>query len=140
MKKRKTPPVSKPRIPVEAENEIMDALSRDLRIGTDEIVAILKKHNVSGDTDALQDSYRKRVGQRLMASMRDEKGRRELLSVRKPEGNEYVVIQGCNNVRQLKKIRGRLQKGMSGISISVGKVESRIRFLERFRRPAGKGW
>lgn len=140
MKKRNMAPVSKPRIPIEAENEIMEALSRDLRIGTDEIVAILKKHNVSGDTEALQDSYRKRVGQRLMASMRDEKGRRELLSVRRPEGNEYVVIQGCNNVRQLKKIRGRLQKGMSGFSITAGKVESRIRFLERFKNPARRGW
>lgn len=140
MKKRKTASVSKPRIPIEAETEIMEALSRDLRIGTDEIVKILKKHNVSGDTEALQDSYRKRIGQRLMASMRDEKGRRELLSVRRPEGNEYVVIQGCNNVRQLKKIRGRLQKGMSGISITAGKVESRIRFLERFRNPARRGW
>ncbi len=88
MKKRNTAPVSKPRIPVKAENEIMEVLSKDLRIGTDEIVKILKKHNVSGDTEALQDSYRKRVGQRLIASMRDEKGRRELLSVRRPEGNE----------------------------------------------------
>ena len=64
MKKRNTAPVSKPRIPVKAENEIMEVLSKDLRIGTDEIVKILKKHNVSGDTEALQDSYRKRVGQR----------------------------------------------------------------------------
>ena len=55
MKKRNTAPVSKPRIPVKAENEIMEVLSKDLRIGTDEIVKILKKHNVSGDTEALQD-------------------------------------------------------------------------------------
>lgn len=108
MKKRNTAPVSKPRIPVKAENEIMEVLSKDLRIGTDEIVKILKKHNVSGDTEALQDSYRKRVGQRLIASMRDEKGRRELLSVRRPEGNEYEYPLEAFKERLLKALKDTL--------------------------------
>ena len=70
----------KPLLPPAAESEIMDVLSANMRISSGEIAAILKKHGVSGDMDALQDSYRKRLGQRLMASIRDENGRREVLA------------------------------------------------------------
>ena len=52
--------------------------SKDMRISSGEIAAILKKHGVSGDAEALQNSYRKRLGQRLMSSIRDENGRREV--------------------------------------------------------------
>ena len=73
-------PPGRPVLPLEAEQEIMDMLSANMRISTDEIAAILKKHGVSGDADALQNAYRKRLGQRLMSSIRDESGRREVLA------------------------------------------------------------
>ena len=81
----------KPLLPPAAEDEIMDVLSANMRISSGEIAAILKKHGVSGDTDALQDSYRKRLGQRLMASIRDESGKREVLA----HGSEYIVVECC---------------------------------------------
>ena len=64
----------KPLLPPAAEDEIMDVLSANMRISSGEIAAILKKHGVSGDAEALQNSYRKRLGQRLMSSIRDENG------------------------------------------------------------------
>ena len=51
-------PPGRPILPPEAEQEIMDMLSANMRISSGEIAAILKKHGVSGDADALQDSYR----------------------------------------------------------------------------------
>ena len=86
-------PPGRPTLPLEAEQEIMDMLSANMRISSGEIAAILKKHGVSGGTDALQDSYRKRLGQRLMASIRDESGKREVLA----HGSEYIVVEYCPN-------------------------------------------
>ena len=84
----------KPLLPPAAEDEIMDVLSANMRISSGEIAAILKKHGVSGDAEALQNSYRKRLGQRLMSSIRDENGRREVLA----RGSEYIVIECCSEI------------------------------------------
>ena len=74
-------PTAPPRLPPEAEQEILEALFEGMEIHSSEIAAILKKHGVCGDVEALQDSYRKRLGQRLMASLRDDTGRREVLAL-----------------------------------------------------------
>ena len=118
----------KPLLPTAAEDEIMDVLSANMRISSGEIAAILKKHGVSGDMDALQDSYRKRLGQRLMSSIRDEKGNREVLA----HGSEYVVVECCNDQKALKAIRRRIQSQMNGLDVSAAKVQGRIRVLDRF--------
>ena len=67
-------PTAPPRLPPAAEQEILEALFEGMEIHSSEIAAILKKHGVCGDVEALQDSYRKRLGQRLMASLRDDTG------------------------------------------------------------------
>lgn len=81
-------PTPSPKLPPEAEQEILDALFEGMEIHSSEIAAILKKHGVCGDVEVLQDSYRKRLGQRLMASLRDDTGRREVLANGK---GSYVV-------------------------------------------------
>ena len=83
----------------------MTTLFTNMRISSGEIAAILKKHGVSGVADALQNAYRKRLGQRLMSSIRDESGKREVLA----HGSEYVVVQCCNDQQALKAIRRRIQ-------------------------------
>ena len=120
-------PPGRPVLPPEAEREIMAALGANMRISSGEIAAILKKHGVSGDADALQDSYRKRLGQRLMASIRDESGKREVLA----HGSEYVVVECCNDRQALKAIRRRIQAQMSGLDVSAAKVQGRVHVLER---------
>ena len=127
-------PPGRPVLPLAAEQEIMDMLSANMRISTDEIAAILKKHGVSGDVDALQNAYRKRLGQRLMSSIRDESGRREVLV----SGSEYIVVECCSDQQALKAIRRRIQSQMNGLDDSAGKVRCRIRVLDellsRFRK------
>lgn len=120
-------PPGRPALPPAAEAEIMARLSANMKITSEEIAAILAKHGVSGDVEALQNAYRKRVGQRLMASIRDENGRREVLA----HGSEYVVVQCCNDQQALKAIRHRIQGQMSGLDVSAAKVQGRIRVLER---------
>ena len=115
-------PPGKPLLPLEAEVEILEKLGADLRIA-----AILKKHGVEADVERLQDSYRKRLGQRLMASIRDEEGRREVLA----RGSEYIVVECCSDQQALKAIRHRIHSQMNGLDDSAGKVRRRIRVLDR---------
>lgn len=119
---------SPPALPPDAQREILERLSTETRISSQEIAAILERHGVCGDVDALQEAYRKRLGQRLMAAIRDESGKREVLSA----SGEYVIVGCCNDPQKLKAIQHRIQAQMNGLDVSAGKVRSRVRFLERF--------
>ena len=127
-------PPGKPILPPQAEAEILARLFTNMKISSDEISAILEKYDVCGDVPALQDSYRKRLGQRLMASIRDESGKREVLA----HGSEYVVVQCCNDKQALKRIQYRMQNQVTGLSTSAAKVKGRVRILDqlltRFRK------
>ena len=116
-------------IPPDAQAEILQKLSAETKITSCEIAEILKKHDVCGDMDALQDAYRKRLGQRLMSTIRDETGKREVLAA---SGGEYVIVDCCNDPQKLKAIRHRIQAQMNGLDVSAGKVRKRVHFLERF--------
>lgn len=122
-------------LPPEAQREILAHLAAETRISSQEISAILKRHGVCGDIDALQDAFRKRLGQRLMAAIRDEQGKREVLAA---SGGEYVIVGCCNDPQKLKAIQRRIQAQMNGLDMSAGKVRGRRRFLERFASWARK--
>ncbi len=123
-----------PTLPNKAVDEIMARLGERQRISSDEIVAILKKYEVAGNAEALQDSYRKRLGQRFMAAIRDEAGRREIFAA----GKNYVIVDCCNNAQDLKAIRKRLQSAVNGLDNSAQKVGGRLQFLDRFAPKVGK--
>ena len=127
-------PPGRPALPPEAEAEIMEKLFTNMKISSGEIAAILARHGVSGDAAVLQEQYRKRLGQRLMASIRDESGKREVLA----RGSEYIVVECCADRQTLKAIRQRIQSQMNGLDNSAGKVRCRIRVLDhllsRFRK------
>ena len=131
-----TDPPGRPILPPQAEAEILNRLFTNMKISSGEIAAILEKHDVCGDVSSLQASYRKRLGQRLMASIRDESGKREVLA----HGSEYVVVQCCNDQQALKAIQYRLQNQMNGLDVSAAKVKGRVRvlgrLLARFRKAA----
>ena len=130
-----TPP-GKPILPPQAEAEILNQLFTNMKISSGEIAAILEKYDVCGDVPTLQAGYRKRLGQRLMAGIRDETGKREVLA----HGSEYVVVQCCNDRQALKAIQYRLQNQMNGLDVSAAKVKGRVRVLDRllarFRKAA----
>ena len=128
MTQKTTGPPGRPLLPPEAEDEILTALFTNMRISSGEIAAILKKYHVSCDTELLQDRYRKRLGQRLMASIRDETGKREVLA----HGSEYVVVECCNDRQALKAINRRIQGQINGLDVSTAKVQGRIRVLDKF--------
>ena len=133
-KKMPSPP-SAASLPPEVRQEILERLATETRISSQEISVILKRHGVCGDIVAVQDAYRKRLGQRLMSTIRDEQGKREVLAA---SGGEYVIVGCCNDPQKLKAIQHRIQAQMNGLDMSAGKVRGRRRFLERFASWARK--
>ena len=116
------------RIPMEAEHEILDRLSHEMRISSEEMNRILEHYGVLGDEEALQKGYRKRLAQRLMASLRDSEGKREVLSDNR---GEYFVIRCCNDRKTLKAVQRRLLREMGGLNRTADKVHERAGILER---------
>lgn len=126
----KKPP--RPLIPNEARIEILSILASDMRISTDMVETILRKHGITHDPETLQRSYRLAAGQRLMASLRDGKGKREVLAVPSENGRmEYIVVDACNDERKLRAVRHRLHQSIAGLENTSGKVRARLRFLDR---------
>lgn len=121
---------ARPGLPPDARAEILETLCSNMEISSDEIVAILKRHHVAEDADVLQDRYRRQMGQRLMASLRDDDGRREVMSNGK---GRYFVLECCQDQRQLQSVQRRIQNQMRGLDATAGKVRVRIRVLERLK-------
>ena len=127
------------KIPPEAENEILKRLACQMRIHSDEVDTILQKYGVAGNEEQLQQSYRRQLGQRLLAGLRDEEGRREVLAVGDGKGGtEYLVVDCCNNLEQPTKIRHRLGSQTAGLDNSMEKVKNRMERLNRFARKIRK--
>ena len=82
-----------------------------MEITGDEIVAILKRHHVAEDEEVLQNRYRRQLGQRLMASLRDDDGKREVMSNGK---GQYFVVECCRDQKQLQSIQRRIQNPDTG--------------------------
>lgn len=82
-------------VPEDAAAEILEKLMTHQQISSDEVARILKRYGVCGEPEALQIAYRKKVGQRLIASLRDPYGRREVFST----GSTYVLVDCCNGPR-----------------------------------------
>ena len=115
-----------------AKQKILAKLKKNKRISTDDIEKILIRHKVAGDLDALQHAHRLNLAQRLMASIRDEEGKREILAVRKGNASEYIAIDFCDDKKQLQSIRHRIHKNISGLEKSAAKTKIRLKFMERF--------
>ena len=121
------------KIPKQAEAEICRKLAENLQISSDEISDILEKYGVREDEISLQRSYRKRLGQQLMASFRDEAGKREILAAPNGKGGMvYIIIDCCNDAQKLQHIQWKLQNQAAGLGSSVEKVKSRKKLLQRF--------
>lgn len=121
---------AKPGLPPGARTEILEALCANMEISSDEIVDILKRHHVAEDAELLQDRYRRQLGQRLMASLRDEHGKREVMSNGK---GRYCVLDCCRDQKQLQGIQRRIQNQMRGLDATADKVRVRIHVLERLK-------
>lgn len=126
-------------IPQAAIDEIFAKLAQDMRISSDEMEAIMARHNVNKDTGTLRRSYQRSAGQRLMASVRDEDGVREIMAAYNKELKcwEYIVIDACNDPNKLASISKQLSESIAGLERSDEKVRQRQYFIGTF---SGRGY
>ena len=117
-------------IPEDAAAEILEKLMMHQQISSDEVAQILKRYGVCGEPEALQIAYRKKVGQRLIASLRDPYGRREVFST----GSTYVLVDCCNDCDALEHIHKKLDKDMEAVDQASCKIDNRLQVLQRFSR------
>ncbi len=117
-------------VPEDAAAEILEILMTQQQISSDEVARILKRYGVRGEPEALQSAYRKKVGQRLIASLRDPYGRREVFST----GSTYVLVDGCNDQKALEHIHRKLDKDMEAVDQASSKIDNRLQVLQRFSR------
>ncbi len=123
--KTKVAPRAKTTAMERARYEIFSVLADDLRISTDEIDRILSKYGVKRATKELQRAYRLSVGQRMLAEIRDEEGKREILADRACKATEYIILETCNDPEKLARIRNRLRSQIAGLEQTVEKIEER---------------
>ncbi len=117
-------------VPEDAAAEILEKLMTHQQISSDEVAQILKRYGVCGEPEALQIAYRKKVGQRLIASQRDPYGRREVFST----GSTYVLVDCCNDRDALEHIHKKLDKDMEAVDQASCKIDNRLQVLQRFSR------
>jgi hypothetical protein len=103
-------------------------------ISVNRMESILAKHGIKRDPKALQRAYRLSVGQKMMAEVRDNEGRREILAARTKNGMEYIVIDACHDQVLLARLQHRLRDFIAGLERSSGKVRDRQNVLAGFRR------
>lgn len=121
-------------VPEDAAAEILETLITHQQISSDEVALILKRYGVRGEPEALQIAYRKKVGQRLIASLRDPYGRREVFST----GSTYVLVDGCNNRDDLERIQEKISKEVEASCQASDKIDNRLQVLRRFSRYSGQ--
>ena len=117
-------------VPEDAAAEILEKLMTHQQISSDEVAQILKRYGVCGEPEALQVAYRKKVGQRLIASLRDPYGRREVFST----GSTYVLVDCCNDRVAQEHTHKKGEKGMEGVEQGCCKIDSCLQVLQRFSR------
>ena len=121
----------RPALPPRAKAEILEVLFANMEISGDENKLLSRRRDNAVQKAQPYQYQMPRCGklpQRLMASLRDASGEREVLSNGK---GRYVVLECCRDRQQLAAIRRRIQNQAHGLNASAGKVRSRIAVLDR---------
>ena len=96
-------------VPEDAAAEILEKLMTHQQISSDEVAQILKRYGVCGEPEALQIAYRKKVGQRLIASLRDPYGRREVFST----GRQATIRRNTMDIKYIGRTEHRSHRLMT---------------------------
>ena len=120
------------KIPKEAKERIERKLRRKAGVKRSEIVRLLLLYGEPTDAKTLLERDLNRTAQRLVASIRDVHGDREVLAIAQRAGDvEYALISKTEDLDKLSVTHDRLTKRSIGIKATAAKVLWRIRYLSR---------
>ena len=121
------------RIPEKAWEELDKLFAENPAPDRQEIKAILRKYVKRTDPDVLAERELSRKAQYCATKYRDADGQRDILADR--ETKHYVVIENCEDLRTLDRIRVDQHTKIAGYRKSVRKVAARRAFLTLFKTP-----
>lgn len=110
---------------------ILDIMHERPNIEKEEVIELIKIYDDAIDVEALIDKEYKARATRLMATFKDEKGIRDVFTIKNNDDlSEYVNIARSKELQDLSKVRIRLVGNIEGNQKSLKKVEARIILVE----------
>lgn len=92
----------------------------------DELIAILENKIDIPDYELLVERYIASIANRIVATVKDSRGRRCILAKRGTDGTKYVNLNKCSDLKVLKEIKSRIQKEIDGRHNSLNMVDLKI--------------
>lgn len=106
---------------------ILDIMADAPNISKDEVIELIKTYDDVLDIQALVNKEYKAKATRLMATFRDDKGVRDVFTIKNENDlAEYVDVTRSNKVNDLMKVKATLVKNIRGNTISLEKIETRL--------------
>jgi hypothetical protein len=106
---------------------ILDIMAETPNISKEEVIELIKSYEGSIDIKKLVEKEYKAKASRLMTTFRDERGVRDIFSIKDDEDlSTYINIARTKELEDLKKVKKRLEGNIRGNRVSLIKVEERI--------------
>ena len=129
-------------IPLNTQKKILEILKRDFRIPTEQMLNLVAKDVGADLSDRMVRAFWLDKCQRLMAGIRDEAGHRMSFTIPKGKSkngrSEYILVDACEDDKELKIIKHRLRSNISGMRNSVKIIDLRLGVIKRLRMQIDK--
>lgn len=129
-------------IPLNTQKKILEILKRDFRIPTEQMLNLVAKDVGADLSDRMVRAFWLDKCQRLMAGIRDEDGQRMIFNIPKGKSkngrSEYILVDACEDDKELKIIKHRLRSNISGMRNSVKIIDLRLGVIKRLRMQIDK--
>jgi len=129
-------------IPLNTQKKILEILKRDFRIPTEQMLSLVAKDVGADLSNRMVRTFWLDKCQRLMAGIRDEDGQRMIFNIPKEKSkngrSEYILVDACEDDKELKTIKHRLRGNISGMRNSVKVIDLRLGVIKRLRMQIDK--
>ncbi|HCX62539.1 MAG TPA: hypothetical protein DHU59_08890 [Clostridiales bacterium] len=110
---------------------IFSIMEVESNLEQDFVVDLVKKYVPELDVESLKEREYKTMANRLISSLKDEKGIRDVFVINNDyDMPEYLNVARSKEIDDLKKVRNRLKGNVEGNQKSLSKVEDRLYLLE----------
>lgn len=110
---------------------ILDIMADTPNIEKSEVIELIKTYDDAIDIERLIDKEYKAKATRLMATFKDEKGIRDIFTIKNNEDlSEYININRSKELEDLDKVKVRLVSNIQGNQRSLDKVKTRMILVE----------
>lgn len=110
---------------------LLDIMADRPNVVKEEVIELIKTYDDAIDVEALMNKEYSARATRLMTTFRDEKGVRDVFTIKNNEdASEFVNISRSKEIDDLYKVKDRLDSNIKGNQKSFYKVERRLFLLE----------